>query len=140
MPVEHRIVVAASPAEIFRIYQDVEHWSTWDPDTRAANLDGPFAVGSRGRLTPTRGSTVPMMVTAMVPDRCFTVECRIPLFRMQFDHELIPKEAGTEVVHRATFSGVLSFILAPMLTRQINAGLPVTLARLKNLAETGSVN
>lgn len=138
-PIEHRITVAAPPARLFAIYRDVSGWHRWDPDTRAATLDGPFAVGSRGRLTPTKGRTVPMVLTALVPDRLFTVESRIPLFRMVFEHELLPQPAivgvHTEVVHRVTLSGPLTLLLGGMLTRQLNAGLPVTLANLKRLAE-----
>jgi hypothetical protein len=135
MHVEHRISVNASPDAIFRIYADVQNWHTWDPDTKHASLDGPFEVGSRGRLTPTKGNTVPMLLTHVVPGRAFTVESKIPLFRMVFEHELTPTANGTDVVHRVTFSGFLSFLLGRMLSRQLNTGLPVTLTRLKALAE-----
>lgn len=135
MHVEHRVVVATPPGVIFRIYQDVEHWPAWDPDTKRASLDGPFQVGSRGSLTPTKGRTVPMVLTQVAPDRCFTVASKIPLFRMVFEHVLTPVAGGTEVLHRATFTGALSWLLGPMLVRQLRAGLPVTLGRLKALAE-----
>lgn len=136
MQVEHRIKVAAAPESIFHIYQDVENWHTWDPDTKRATLQGPFAVGSRGRLTPTKGNTVPMLLTKVVHDRCFTVESKIPLFRMVFEHELMPLHGMTEVVHRVTFSGPLTFVLGRMLVKQLNSGLPITLQRLKALSES----
>jgi hypothetical protein len=135
MRVEHRVPVAAPPEVVFEIYEDVPNWHTWDPDTKQASLEGPFQVGSRGRLTPTKGNTVPMRLTHVVAGRSFTVESRIPLFRMLFEHELTPSAGGTEVVHRVTFSGPLSMLLGPLLSRQLNAGLPVTLGRLKALAE-----
>jgi hypothetical protein len=135
MQVEHRIRVNASAESIFRIYQDVKNWHTWDPDTKQASLEGPFAVGSRGRLPPTKGNTVPMLVTKVEPGRCFTVESKIPLFRMVFEHELAQVSGSTEVVHRVTFSGLLSLLLGPMLSKQLNTGLPVTLSKLKALAE-----
>ena len=135
MKVEHRIVVAAPPGVIYRIYEDVAHWPDWDPDTKAASLDGPFQVGSRGTLTPAQGRTVTMQLTELQADRCFTVECRIPLFRMVFEHTLTPVPGGTEVMHRASFHGALTLLLGRMLSRQVDQGLPVTLARLKALAE-----
>ncbi len=138
MQVEHRITISASADSIFSIYQDVKNWHTWDPDTKQASLEGPFAVGSKGRLTPTKGNTIPMVLTAVEPGRCFTVESRIALFRMLFEHELVPVLGATEVVHRVTFSGLLSVVLGPMLSRQLNTGLPVTLSRLKALAEARS--
>lgn len=136
MQVEHRIKVAAAPGSIFHIYQDVENWHTWDPDTKRATLQGPFEVGSRGRLTPTKGNTVPMVLTKVVHDSCFTVESKIPLFHMVFEHELMPLQGMTEVIHRVTFSGPLTFVLGRMLVKQLNSGLPVTLQRLKALSES----
>jgi hypothetical protein len=138
MQVEHRITVAASPAAIFRIYEDVPNWHTWDPDTKQATLEGPFRAGSRGRLTPTKGNPVPMLLTQVVSDTCFTVESKIPLFRMRFEHELTPMQEATEVVHRVTLCGLVSLVLGPMLSKQLNAGLPVTLKGLKALAEARS--
>jgi uncharacterized protein YndB with AHSA1/START domain len=138
MQVEHRIHVAAPPKRIFALYADVANWHQWDPDTKAASIEGPFQTGAIGRLTPTRGNTVPMRFTSVVPDRSFTVESKIPLFCMVFEHELQPTAAGTEVVHRVTFSGALAFLLCRVLGRQLNQGLPVTLARLKEMAQSRS--
>lgn len=140
MQVEHRIIIAAPSETIFRIYEDVQNWHTWDPDTKQAFIDGPFRVGSRGRITPPKGMTVPMLFTQVVPSKCFTVESKIPLFRMLFEHELVSLPEATEVIHRVTFSGFLSFVLGPMLSKQLNAGLPVTLGNLKTLAEKMSAD
>lgn len=138
MQVEHSILVQASPERIFRIYEDVSTWHTWDPDTKRAWLEGPFAVGSRGSLTPTKGNTVPMLVTQVERNASFTVESRIPLFRMVFEHELLAQGSTTKVIHRVTFSGLLTFVLGRLLAKQVNHGLPVTLASLKRLAEAAA--
>lgn len=135
MQVEHSILIDASAECVFRIYEDVAGWHTWDPDTQRASIDGPFVAGTRGSLTPTRGNTVPMLLTEVERNAYFTVESRIPLFRMVFEHELIPWGAAIKVVHRATFSGALSFLLGRMLVKQLNRGLPVTLTNLKRRAE-----
>ncbi len=136
MQVEHRVKVAAPPEAIFQIYRDVARWHTWDPDTRQASLEGPFEVGSRGRLTPTKGRAVPMLLTAVSAERGFTVESRLPgLLLMRFEHELSRAADGTEVTHRVSITGLLSVVIGPMLVRQLNAGLPVTLGKLKALAE-----
>lgn len=136
MQIEHRISVNTPPESIFRIYEDVANWHTWDPDTKQATLEGPFQVGSRGRLVPTKGRAVPMVLTQAVPGKCFTVESKIPLFRMVFEHELEAGQGATLVIHRVTLTGLLALVLGPILSRQLNAGLPVTLSRLKALAES----
>ena len=116
------------------------NWHRWNPDTRAAALNGPFAVGSRGTLTPAQGNTVPMVLTFLDPAQGFTAESRIPLLlRMVFEHDLIANgPSQTEVVHRVTLSGPLPWLIGRSLKRQLDAGLPVALARLTRMAETGS--
>ena len=138
MQIEHKTAVRAAPNVLFRIYEDVANWHTWDPDTKRAFLDGPLQLGAKGKLTPTKGNTVPIRVTEVTRDRSFTVESKIPLLRMVFEHELKPMAGETEVVHRVTLSGPLLLILGRMLTRQIDSGLPVTLRNLKQLAEARS--
>ncbi len=138
MQVEHSVLVHAPAGRIFRLYEDVAGWHTWDPDTQRAAIAGPFAVGTRGSLTPTKGHTVPMLLTKVQPDSGFTVESRMPLFRMVFEHELRPEGAATRVVHRVAFSGLLATLLGRMLVKRLNQGLPVTLAKLKRRAEGGA--
>ena len=135
MQVEHSVLVHAPAERIFRIYQDVAAWHSWDPDTKRASIEGLFVVGSRGSLTPSKGNTVPMLLTQVEPNSCFTVESKIPLFRMVFEHELVPHGESIKVTHRVTFSGLLTALLGRMLVKQLNHGLPVTLANLKRLAE-----
>lgn len=133
--VEKRIEISATPATIFRIYQDVENWRRWDPDTQSSTLDNGLALGSRGALTPAKGSTVPLEVTSVQENRSFTVTSRTLLFRMDFDHDLEPIEGGTRVVHRVRIAGFLEPFLALLLAPRIDRGLPVTLQRLKARAE-----
>jgi hypothetical protein len=135
LQVEHRILTKASPSTIYAIYTDVAAWPTWDPDTAEASLNGPFAVGAQGKLKPTKGNTVPMLLTDVQLHKLFTVESKIPGFKMVFEHELKLRGEQTEIVHRITLSGFLKFLIGKMLVKQINAGMPTTLLNLKALAE-----
>lgn len=138
--VEKSVVTSASAETVFRIYRDVERWSQWDPDTQASHLADGLVLGSKGRLTPAKGSAVPMEVTAVVPNKSFTVTSKTVLFRMDFDHELEPVAQGTRIVHRVTFSGLLKPLLAWMVGGQVEKGLPVTLQNLKHHAERAQVS
>jgi hypothetical protein len=135
--IEHRISVKAPASVIFDIYKDVAHWHTWDPDTKLATLNGPFAVGASGTLAPTKGRPIRIGLTAVCENQSFTAEGGVPGFRMSFEHELSSlSAANTEVIHRVKFFGVLAFMFKRVLGPQINAGLPITLGRLKELAES----
>lgn len=133
--VESKIVIPTPAQPIFALYADVAGWSRWDPDTQAASLDGPFQVGAMGRLVPTQGRAVPMELTQLEPDRSFTVQARIPLFKMVFEHELRPTAGGTEATHRVTFTGLLAPLLGRRLAAQLRTHLPITLASLSRHAQ-----
>lgn len=136
MVVEHSIITTAKPQTVFAIYAKVDEWNRWDPDTQASHLSAGLTLGSKGVLTPTKGKAVPMEVTAVQPNQSFTVTSKIPLFQMVFDHELSPVAQGTKITHRVVFSGLLSFLLGKVVGKQVDAGLPITLQRLKSLAES----
>ncbi|MBH2010696.1 MAG: SRPBCC family protein [Xanthomonadaceae bacterium] len=138
MQVEHRILVNAPAEKLFRIYADVANWCQWDPDTKASFIDGPFVAGAKGRLTPTKGNAVPMVLTSVQPNAHFTAESRIPLFCMVFEHELLQSGTATQVIHRVGFSGLLTPLLGRWVGAQVNKGLPITLSRLKALAESAA--
>ena len=133
--VEKQVVISATPETMFRIYQDVENWKRWDPDTKASTLSNGLTLGSKGMLTPAKGNTVPMEVTAVQANRYFTVTSKTILFRMDFDHELERTDGGTRVVHRVRMAGLLKPLLTRMLGPQVERGLPTTLQRLKAQAE-----
>lgn len=138
MQVEHRVLVNARPEKIFSIYMDVANWNKWDPDTKASHINGPFSAGSTGRLTPAKGNTVPMLLTSVKENHHFTVESKIALFRMVFEHELLDRGQSTEVIHRVSFYGLLAPILGRLVGAQVHKGLPVTLANLKLAAESAA--
>jgi hypothetical protein len=87
-------------------------------------------------LAPTKGSEIGIKLTSVVPGRSFTCAGGVPMFRMVFEHELLPSGPLTQVVHRVTFSGALSFILGRMVGAQVRKGLPITLGSLKRLVES----
>jgi len=58
--VESRITISVPPEKILEIYADVRNWKTWDSDTKESSIDGPFQTGSKGKITPPKGITVPM--------------------------------------------------------------------------------
>lgn len=135
MHIEERIHIAVPPLMIDQIWSEVEQWHLWDPDTKYALLEGPFALGSKGRITPSKGMGVPMVITERTAGRSFTVEGHIPLFRMHFEHIVVPMAGGSEVVHRVWFTGALAFLFGPGVVRQLRHGLPRTMRSLKAYAE-----
>ncbi len=137
VPIAVRIRIEAPPRAVFALYEDVANWHRWDPDTRAAALDGPPRAGARGWLRPRKGLRVRMEIVEAVPDRAFTVECPVLGSRMRFEHELAPDGGGVWVTHRVSFHGWLARWLDRTVGRDVRAGLPRTLASLQRHVEQG---
>lgn len=135
MQFEEQIEIQASPQDVFALYKDVPAWASWDPDVRASTVGGAFVSGAAGRLKPSSGPEARITFTEVVADRSFTVESRLPLCVMRFEHELSPTAAGTIAVHRVSFFGLLAPFFSRVIGNQIRKGLPQTMLGLKRAAE-----
>jgi len=136
--IEECIEIQAQPETVFAIYADVCNWHQWDPNTKAASLDGSFQVGTRGRLRPTQGREMPMLITNIVPACSFTVVSKIPLVTIQFDHELQPTPQGVTATHRVRTTGGLAFVIDWILEKRVRQGLTITMLSLKKFVESKS--
>jgi hypothetical protein len=52
MKFTEKILIKSSPEKIFPLYEDVNNWSSWDPEIKESSLDGEFKVGTTGFLKP----------------------------------------------------------------------------------------
>jgi hypothetical protein len=77
-----------------------------------------------------------MVVTEVSPGQSFTVEAKDLGTRMIFPHFTQVVPGGVKVTHVVRFDGWLSGIFMRTVGRQVEKGLPVTLARLKALCES----
>ena len=46
--VKHTVETKATPIQIWKIWEDVENWKTWDEQIELSQLDGPFQTGTTG--------------------------------------------------------------------------------------------
>jgi hypothetical protein len=121
---------------LYAVWADVAHWHSWDPDTRWAQLDGAFAVGSQGKIAPQKGMAVKLRISEAMPDRSFTAECPVLGNRMIFRHVLETASDGIVATHHVQFSGWLAGLLMKTVGADVCKGLPLTMTRLKHLCES----
>jgi len=76
-----------------------------------------------------------MELTEVIEGRSFTVVSKVPMFRMQFNHEIEPNTNNVKVTHRVKLEGLLLIFIGNRLACQIDKGLPESLTNLKALAE-----
>ena len=135
MQFEESIEIQTPVKAVFALYADVSSWASWDPDVRSSSIEGAFTSGATGRLKSSSGPEARICFTEIVTDKSFTVESKLPLCVMRFEHELSATSTGTTALHRVTFSGLLSPIFSRLIGGSIRKGLPRTMAALKQTAE-----
>ncbi len=142
MQIESSILIKTPASTIYALYADVANWNTWDPDLKSSSIDGAFANGTTGEVVPKGGPKSKVVFSNIVPNKSFSVECKLPLCKMRFEHELLAqtdgKSNGTTATHRVVFEG----LLAPLFGRLIGSGmrktLPHAMASLRQAAEARS--
>lgn len=132
---EEQIVIAARPEKVFALYENVAAWSSWDPDVKTSSIEGSFSSGASGSLQPSSGPKVRIKFTEVMPNRSFTVESKLPLCVLRFEHELTLLPSGTNAKHRVTFQGLLSPFFGRVIGSQIRKALPNAMQALKRAAE-----
>ncbi len=128
MQFEEQIVIFAPAQKVFAMYATVGSWSIWDPEVKAASIDGAFAAGATGTLEPAHGPKAKIVITQVETNRAFTAQRKLPLCTMRVEHELLENAGKTTVVHRVVFRGLL--VGGPL-----RKSMPRTLRGLKRIAE-----
>lgn len=135
-PVEHTEITSATPQTVWAMWENVPRWVEWDEGLDAISLDGPFAVGTPGKIKPTGGPKLPFTLIEVERERRFTDETRLPLCRLRFAHALTATADGrTAITITVSFHGPLR----PLFERAIGIAIARELAgqieRLARAAE-----
>jgi len=128
----------ASPDRVWRIWSDVGTWPEWNPDVLSVAIEGPFASGTRGKMTTRAGGTHEITLQAVEPGRSFQLETSpIPLGRFHFDCEVRPASDGVSTIsQRITIRGPLGALYSAMMGPRIAEGFEPILGGLKAAAES----
>jgi hypothetical protein len=138
------ITIDAPPEEVWGALVDLAAYREWNPFIVEAS--GLAEEGSRLtlRMTPPggRAATLKPTVTEATPGKAFEWLGRVGvpgLFGGRHRFELHPAEAGTLLVQRETFRGVLVPLLARSLDRHTLAGLVAMNEGLKRRSEKAAI-
>lgn len=133
--VEHSAVTTAPPEVVWRRYCDTGTWPEWNQAAEQVSLEGEFATGAEGTLTPPGQQPLPFRVVEAVNHAGYTSETRIAdtvTLRMISRLEPLP-DGGTRITHRAELDGPAAEHFAQSFGPVLAAGVPQT---LQTLAET----
>ncbi len=136
MKFEESIQVASPPEKVFSVYSEVSKWPEWDEDVVSASLEGEFQRGATGKLKPKGAPTSKIKLIEVTPNKSFTVECKLPLCKMHFIHELTDSGNGTTVKNVLEFSGFAAPLFGRMMGKGIAKTMPSSLQGLKSYIES----
>jgi Polyketide cyclase / dehydrase and lipid transport len=144
MKFSHTLKTAASPAQIWAIWTDVEHWSQWDTELKDARLEGAFGLGAVGKLTPKTGQVASFEISQFTLGESYTFTLQLPLCKLNVYrylhsrwHSLSLGESNdTSFTHEVSFQGLLSPVFGLLLGRQFQTVLPSVMENIKQIAET----
>ena len=133
---EYQHPTTAPPDAVWTLWSDVRSWPKWDTDLEAVELEGEFAVGSRGSLKPKgMDASFPFEITRAEPGRGYSDETPLDGAVLRFDHDILPAEDGFVLRQRVTMDGPAANDLFGQFAGEIIPDVPASLARLAERAE-----
>jgi uncharacterized protein YndB with AHSA1/START domain len=126
----------ASPAEVWRVWSDVNTWPEWNPDMKASRLDGPLQQGTTGEIHTHSGGKHSVVVTMVEPGRSFELESSaMPMTRLAIRASITPLGTGTRLTQAFEPRGLLAPIVGPMMSGAILGTFDKVLAGLAGKVE-----
>jgi hypothetical protein len=132
---EASVVTSANAGAVWRLWEDVGGWQTWDDGIEWCRLDGAFQAGSTGALKPKGGPRVRFTLLEVEPGHGFRDRSHLPLASLDFTHTLEPVEGGVRITHRVEARGPLGWLFGRLMGAGMRAGLPATVRALAACAE-----
>ena len=129
---EHSVNTPATPEQVWQRYLDLSTWPDWNGAVAAIALDGPFATGTVGRLTPPNQGPLPFRLVSVTENLGYVSETDIAdTVTLRTTATLAARpEGGTRITHRVMLVGPAAPHFAKSFGPVIAAGLPRTVEAL----------
>lgn len=134
--VEHTIETTASPSIIWKIWEDVSNWNTWDHGIEFSTIKGPFEAGTTGTLKPKGGPLLQTKLTQVEPLQMFVDEAKLLLTRIIVSHALTESKGKTLITNRIEMRGLLAPLFAFLIGRDMKKNLPQEMLAMVRKAES----
>lgn len=134
MRVVERFATPASPAVVWQILADVEHWPDWTPtvvEIRALGSTG-LRIGARYRVVQPKLRPAIYEVTECIPNQRFIWAQNLPGGALVAGHCLSPRDGATEVELSFVSKGLLANVVAGLFSKMIRQYVATEARSLKN--------
>jgi uncharacterized protein YndB with AHSA1/START domain len=129
---EFTIDTTTPPSAVWRLLADVDSWPRWNGAVGQVELDGPFAAGTTGRLTPPAQESLPFRLVEVDPERGYVSETAIAdTVTLRAENSITAVgDGGSRIRLRVRLTGPAADYFGESFGPAIAAGLPATGAAL----------
>lgn len=134
--VEHCADTSATPAAVWRRHTDVRSWSEWNSGVERVEMEGAFAAGAVGTLTPPGQGPLPFRVVEATENEGYTSETEIAetvTLRSTNRLTALPN-GGTRICCRVELVGPAAEFFAKSFGPVLASGVPRTVEALAQVA------
>jgi uncharacterized protein YndB with AHSA1/START domain len=139
MRFERSVDIAAPPATVWRVLQDVEAWPTWTASMTSVDRsgDGDLVVGETVRIRQPRLPVTEWTVTEVTEPRSFTWTAHRPGVHTTGEHVIEPAGDGSVVRLTLDQHGPVGWVVSLVVGRLTRRYLDLESAGLKARSEQG---
>ena len=139
---EYRVTATAGapPAQVYRLFIDVERWPELTQSMRSVRrLDGgPIRVGSEAKVSQPRLPSARWRVTELEPDRRFTWETTAGGVTTVGDHRVEPDGPGSKITITLRTHGPLAGVIDLLMGRLARRHVDMELEGFRSAADTAA--
>ena len=136
---EHTAETTATPAAVWAVLVDLDHWAEWDTSLEWVRLDGEPRVGSAVAMKPIGQDPVTTIITAIDEHLRYADETVFGEVTLRFSHTLHPTaDGGTRVVHRLQVDGPDAAGVGAMVSEDFPGAMAGLLAAAQKRLDTAA--
>jgi hypothetical protein len=133
---EASLETSASPAQVWSVWSDVNHWPEWNPDMNESRLDGPLKLGATGMINTKSGGKHDVVVTYFEEGHSFELESTaMPATKMAIRATVAANGPGSRITQGFEPRGLLAPVVGPMMSGPILKTFNSVLSGLKQKVE-----
>lgn len=122
--IKHTLESTATPAQIWRVWEDVETWKSWDHEIEFSQIDGPFEAGTSGQIKMRKSPVLKTRITQCEPLRMYVFETKLFLAKSVSTSILERIGGKTFVTFKNEIRGPLAFFYMLFIGRGIKEKTP----------------
>lgn len=121
----HSVVTTeVTKEQMWKMWSDVNNWTTWDKSLELANMEGKFEAGNFYNFQPKGGPKMKIKIHEAIENKSFTDLTKFPLAKMYGKHTFEQTSEGLCVTTTMTVVGILGFLWRKIVAQNIVNDLP----------------